>query len=182
MSANTPISQAFDTFVQQYCQVQQPQLIEYDPAWPSDCYQQSSNVGEMVPWQPVLRAPMGNFDDLEKALDMSLDPQLKVFFGRYWSDNLDAKTARGSLQLLQAWNADDFARLQQNMIGHVLMKRRLKQAETVFFALTDEDDFILSVEQTGGQVVLEQVGLEPREVLAENLSAFLSSLQPDVVK
>jgi SecY interacting protein Syd len=84
--------------------------------------------------------------------------------------------------LLQPWNQGDFERLQQNLVGHILMKRRLKQPETFFIALTDEDDFILTVHNTSGEVMLEQVGLLPKEVVAPNLAEFLQSIQPSVAK
>ena len=79
---------------------------------------------------------------------------------------------------MQIWNDDDAERLQQNLIGHVLMKRQLKQPETLFFALTDEEDFIVSVDNASGQVVLEQVGKPAQQVLAQDLAEFLATLQP----
>ena len=91
------------------------------------------------------------------------------------------KRPGGNLQLLLPWNQDDMVRLQQNLVGHVLMKRRLDQPETLFFAVTDEEDFILSVDNQSGEVVLEQVGLLPQEVLAPDLASFLASLEPVVM-
>jgi SecY interacting protein Syd len=52
--------------------------------------------------------------------------------------------------------------------------------KTLFIALTDEDDFILAVDNISGEVVLEQVGLLPKEVLAPNLATFIQSLQPSI--
>ena len=50
------------------------------------------------------------------------------------------------MELLQAWNEDDFDLLQQNITGHVLMKRKLKQAsQRVFIGLTDQDDLLVTV-------------------------------------
>jgi SecY interacting protein Syd len=80
--------------------------------------------------------------------------------------------------LLQVWNEQDFERLLQNLIGHALMKRRLEQPMTLFFAVTDDEDYILSLENDTGRVMLERVGLEPQEMLADNLAQFLSSLEP----
>ena len=109
---------------------------------------------------------------------MKIHSDVISYYSAYWSDNLNAQTSKGNLQLLQPWNQDDFERLQQNLVGHILMKRRLKQPETLFIALTDEDDFILTVNNTSGEVMLEQVGLIPKEVVAPNLAAFIQSLQP----
>jgi SecY interacting protein Syd len=118
------------------------------------------------------------WSDFEKALSISLHPSIKTYFQCYWSDNLPAKHDLGPLELIQVWNEQDFARLQQNLIGHLLMKRRLKQAETLFFALTDQEDEILSIDNVSGQVVLEQVGLEPKKVIAANIASFILSLEP----
>ena len=43
---------------------------------------------------------------------------------------------------------------------------------------TDEEDFIISIDNDTGEVVLEQVGKRPSEVLAPNLAEFLAHLKP----
>ena len=58
------------------------------------------------------------------------------------------------------------------------MKQRLGQAPTLFFGLTDEEDFILTVVNESGEVALEQVGKEPSQILAPSLAAFLERLTP----
>lgn len=156
--------------------------IEYDSNWLSPCYKQQKTAGELVTWAPILREVPGDFKGIETALEMKIHPDVVSFFGRYWSDNLSAETKQGKLQLLQAWNEEDFERLQQNLIGHILMKRRLKQPETLFFALTDEDDFILSIDNLSGAVLLEQIGLVAKETLAPDLSSFIEQLQPSASK
>lgn len=180
-----PLVVALKAFIEKYHEASQehPDMfrIEYDQDWPSDCYQTIAEQGEWVDWRPISRHLNGPFSDLEKALEISIHPDIVSYYSAYWSDNLDAKTDKGSLQLLQAWNQQDFERLQQNLVGHVLMKRRLNQPETLFFALTDEEDFILTVDNKSGEVLLEQVGLLPQEVLAPNLCTFLQSLTPAFV-
>lgn len=177
------IASALDSFIVKYIEEHQGQnrdlVIDYDENWPSECYMDVQPNGQ-VPWRPKIRSNVGSFDALESALNLKMNDQLSVYFSRYWSDNLNAKNVRGNLQLLQAWNQADFERLQENLIGHILMKRRLKQPETWFFAVTDEDDFILSVDNQTGAVVLERVGLLPQEVLAENLATFIEQLSPAV--
>jgi SecY interacting protein Syd len=84
------------------------------------------------------------------------------------------------LSLLFAWNKDDFERLQENLIGHILMKRRLKQEETVFFAVTDEEDMIISVDNASGSVWVERVGCKPHKQLSDSLAQFISQLTPVV--
>ncbi|WP_100642218.1 SecY-interacting protein [Alteromonas facilis] len=172
------IDHAMDEFVQGYISAGALTPIEFDSEWLSPCVQVSANDGDYVDWKPVLQNGLCQFGDMEKALELTLDEQFKAFFCRYFSDHLEASSEHGNLTLLQVWNVDDFERLQQNLIGHVLMKRQLKQAETLFFALTDEEDFIISVDNASGRVVLEQVGKEPSKVLAENVAEFIASLRP----
>lgn len=176
------IETALDHFVASYekhhLEREKPLVVQFDPDWISPCHKNNAETGEWVNWLPSKRSDVQDFSHFEQALELDLDPQLKTYFSRYWSNNLNAQTQRGELQLLLPWNEEDFDRLQQNLVGHVLMKRRLGQAETLFFGLTDADDFILSVLNNTGQVVLEQVGLEPQEILAENLADFISGISP----
>lgn len=178
------VTAALDKFVQRYVTAakKNPEMliVEYDIDWPSDCYTAADESSEHVTWLPVKRTGMADFSNLEKALDFKIHQDVISFYSAYWSNNLDAKTGKGDLQLLQPWNQDDFERLQQNLIGHILMKRRLKQPETLFIALTDDDDFILTVDNISGEVMLEQVGLIPKEVIAPNLADFIQSLQPPI--
>ncbi len=158
----------------------QPLLIEYDSDWPSACYQGRADNGEKVPWKPVRQSGGNSFSNVESALEITLNPQFCEFFTRYYSDNLCANAPQGNCELLQVWNDDDFERLQQNIIGHVLMKRRLKQQPTLFFALTDEEDTILSVLNETGEVVVEKVGKPAGESIAPSLASFLETLTPQL--
>jgi SecY interacting protein Syd len=182
MLMSKQVTAALDEFVQRYiiAAKKDPEMlvVEYDNDWPSDCYEGSSNTGDSVNWQPVKRSAVANFNDLETALEMKIHEDVISYYSAYWSDNLNAISDKGYLQLLQPWNQGDFERLHQNLIGHILMKRRLKQPETFFVALTDEDDFILTVNNSTGEVMLEQVGLIPKEVVAPNLAVFIQSLRP----
>lgn len=178
------VKQALENFVSSYLkgyeQSSQNLVIQYDPQWPSPCYQQQGEAGDWVDWLPVKQEKANDFTDLEDALGVELNSQLKDFFSSYWSENLSARTQRGGLELLLPWNQDDLIRLQQNLVGHVLMKRRLGQPVTFFFAVTDGDDFNLCVAADSGEVVLEQVGLEPQEVIAPDLATFIASLTPRI--
>lgn len=171
---------ALDKLIMTYCESfeksNQTLTIEFDADWPSPCYQETVEDGEMACWKPVLMDQSVTFSNLEEGLSMAIHPDLISYYCRYWSNNIDVKTDRGNLQLLFAWNQQDLIRLQQNLVGHVLMKRRLKQPETFFIGLTDEEDFIISLDNQSGQVMLEQIGLVPQEVLASNLSDFIGGL------
>ena len=88
----------------------------------------------------------------------------------------------GNLCLLFPWSEKDFNRLQENIIGHILMKQKLKQELTIFFAITDEDDHVITLKNNSGEVWVEKVGCEPHKKLANSISDFLSDLKPHVEK
>jgi SecY interacting protein Syd len=148
-----------------------------DPDSPAPC-QQAVLDDNQVSWQPVRQQPPADFSNVEQALEMSLHPDIKLFYGLYYGAGLGASHSRGPLQLLMVWDQADLARLQENIIGHILMKRRLKQPETVFFALTDDDNIVLSVLNSSGEVYLETVGKDVKEKLAGSLADFFSQLSP----
>jgi SecY interacting protein Syd len=159
-------------------------LTDYDEDWLSPCLLASESEladttdGDKTAWRPHLQAASSHLGDLATALEIEIHPDLEALFCRYYSHDLPAVTDRGELDILQAWNKDDFERLQKNLISHVLMKRRLKQPETLFFATTDQEDFIISIDVASGNVMLEQVGKVPKEVLADNLASFIKTLRP----
>jgi len=170
--------------------------IEHDEQWVSLCEQDDidnksieKNTTEndydekrFVSWQPVAvtNADKLSFENVESALELSLHPDIKTYFTTIYSEQLNAKTQDGELSLLFAWNKEDFQRLQENLIGHILMKRRLKQAETVFFAVTDEDDMIISMDNDTGAVWVEQVGCKPHKKLSDSIVEFINQLTPVV--
>lgn len=168
-------------FVQQavlWHQQQQQRLTTWaDPASPSPC-QLGEIADNTVAWQPVLQQPAATFDNIEQALELTLHADVKTFYSLYYGAGLAAEHSRGKLALLMVWNQADVNRLQENIIGHIIMKRRLKQRETVFFATTEDDDILLSVLNSSGEVYLEHVGQEVSEKLADNLQQFICQLQP----
>lgn len=156
---------------------QQPLMTWADPASPSPC-QLGDIQHNQVQWQPVKQAQPANFANIEQALELELHTDIKTFYQLYFGAGLSAQHPRGKLMLLMVWNDDDVKRLQENIIGHIIMKRRLKQRETVFFATTEDDDILLSVLNSSGEVYLEHVGQEVKEKLADDLAQFLSQLTP----
>ena len=151
--------------------------VEYDSDWPSVCYLSEAATGDQVKWQPVAMDTPLSFANIENALHITLNEQYCHFFTTNWSFNLLTQASEGPCELLQVCNQEDFERLQQNLIGHLMMKQPLKQPPTLFFGLTDEEDFILSVDNASGEVVLEQVGKHPVRCLAPDLATFLDGLR-----
>ena len=171
------LSQAY---VEQYQQaLGHMPLVEIDKQWPSPC-EQGQFDQQFNQWLPVPIKQELNFANVEQALELKLHPSFKDYFTVIFSESLPMSCDEGHLQLLFAWSEDDFARLQQNIIGHVLMKQKLKQEVTLFFAVTDNDDIILSVNNQSGEVWAERVGQIPHKKVADSLAEFITQLRPDI--
>lgn len=180
---NTDI--AFDQFIER-CQLFWQEngfpRIEDDPLWPSLC-QMSEPVDGWIEWQPVLRQMSVDFSATESALGIEFRESAKRFYGRYYSDAIEARFEGVNLTLVQAWNDQDTSRLQANLIAHILMQRRLRQPETLFIAATSDDMQVVSILNQTGEVVLEVLGKKnQRQVLAANLVDFLERLVPVSLK
>jgi SecY interacting protein Syd len=147
-----------------------------DPDVGSPCQYGDITEDQQVRWWPVLRGECQDFSNLEHGLEFRLHPDLQAFYGHSYGGGLKVIHQRGNAELLMVWHQEDFSRLQQNIIAHILMKRRLKQRETVFFAVTDDDDIMLSVLNETGAVYLEHAGCEVKEQLAPSLAEFLQQL------
>lgn len=151
-------------------------------AWADPAESSPAQYGEIqeeqVAWWPVVQTEPLDFSGIEHGLEMTLHSSVKEFYATLWGADLPVAHSRGPASLLLLWHSGDFIRLQQNLISHVLMKRRLKQRETLFFAVTDEEDTLLSVLNTTGEVFLEHTGQEVKQLLAPDLLSFLRQLQP----
>ena len=159
---------------------------EHDEQWLSPCEVGPHDDSHHY-WQPIAMkdepatgqsAETLSFNNVESALDLTLHQDIKTYFTTIFSGDIEAVCEEGELSLLFAWNREDFDRLQENIIGHILMKQRLKQAETVFFAVTDEEDMIISVDNSNGEVWVERVGCKPHKKLSDSLASFIAQLTP----
>ncbi|MFB1014102.1 MAG: SecY-interacting protein [Alteromonadaceae bacterium] len=152
-------------------------IIEKDDDWPSACQQDDYDENN-IHWRPVISEIALSFENIESALEISLHPDIKTYFSTFFSESINATCEDGELSLLFAWNNKDFYRLQENIIGHILMKKRLKQENTIFFGVTNEDDMILSINNETGAVWVERVGCKAHKKLADSLNDFIRQLTP----
>jgi len=159
-------------------------VIEHDKQWLSPCELEPQNDTHHY-WQPIAvnSEQLNNhsnealsFVNVESALNLKLHQDIKTYFTTIFSGDIEALCHEGQLSLLFAWNQEDFERLQENIIGHILMKQKLKQTETVFFAVTDEEDIIISIDNNNGEVWVERVGCKPHKKLSDSLASFISQL------
>ncbi|MFT5815150.1 MAG: SecY interacting protein Syd [Psychroserpens sp.] len=171
-------------FSQDYLQAYQHRfehlpIIHKDEDWASPC-EQGEYEEDFSLWHPIKVDEALTFDNVEAALEIKLHDEIKQYFTAIYSDSLDASFVEGDLSLLFAWNEKDFARLQENIIGHILMKTKLKQKLTIFFAITDDDDHIISLDNETGSVWVEKVGCDPHKKIADTLAEFISQLTPRI--
>ena len=179
---NSPLTQSLWIFANDFIDFHEKNnghlpIIAKDDNWISSC-QQSDYDENNIHWRPVEIDINLSFKNIESALDIYLHPDIKTYFSTYFSESINAKCEDGGISLLFAWNKEDFHRLQENIIGHILMKKRLKQDNTIFFAVTDEDDIILSINNDSGEVWVERVGFKAHKKLANSLNCFINQLTP----
>jgi SecY interacting protein Syd len=183
-SSPCELMQSLSLFSQKYLSAYQEKyqhlpLIEKDEQWPSPCLSSDYDDNHQH-WQPYeINKPI-SFGNVEEALEITIHPDFKTYFTTLYSDTLDASCDEGALSLLFAWSESDFQRLQENLIGHVLMKQKLKQPLTLFFALTDDDNMILSLNNDSGEVWVEKVGNKAHKKVADSLTSFIHMLIPRI--
>ena len=186
MQFSTPkFDNSLDNFFKRYlntiaARTGQLPVTEHDPDWPSPCQQGELFMSEQmlasIYWKPIQRTVNNDLSGLEQALEITLNPDIKIYFTRYWSEQIDAIFQQGNLTLMFIWNEKDMERLIKNQIGHALNKIRNKQALTFFIACTDSD-YIVSVENDSGNVVLERPGYAAEKILTSNLNEFIDQLE-----
>lgn len=181
------LSTAIQNFIDKSIQHQQEQnqrlpVTFYDDQWPSACYVEHSRSGTQVQWQPQPQRGQSTeemFDRMEQALGYAIHEDIRCWYSSFWSDPLPARCEKGDLSLIMLWNEEDGERLRSNLIGHLLSKQKQKQSATLFFACTEPDgDQFISVDNSTGEIWLEQPGKPPIMKLATSLEAFLQQLEP----
>jgi len=149
----------------------------FDPEWISPC-QVGDVQGDLIEWSAVKRDPKVDLANIEHALEIKLHPSIVQFFCSAYADCLPAMYQDHPIELIQAWNEDDFKLLQENMIAHFLMQKRLKKPASMFIASCSDEMQIISVLNETGQVQLETLGKGQEAVLSESLAVFLTELEP----
>ena len=180
------VEEALCEFVSHY-QKSYPRLEEaFDPQWRSPCELGSPFTGEdgveRILWQPLKCHPdtiAADFSGIERALELAIHPDIKSYYGTFFSGGLEAEAPDGHVSLILLWNHEDYERLTKNLIGHALAKRQVKSPLTVFFACTETDsDLFLSIDNESGAILLEKPGAKPLRQVADSMAVFLDELVP----
>ncbi|MXP59161.1 SecY-interacting protein [Pantoea sp. Taur] len=143
---------------------------------PSPCI--VSTLDDCVLWQPQPFTLPATLEAVEWALDIQLQSEISAFYTSQFAGDMTATFQQQPITLLQVWSESDFTRLQENLIGHLVMKRRLKQSPTLFIATTESEQDVIALCNLSGEVILEQPGSKKRQVLAASIQTFLNDLQP----
>lgn len=191
ISASKPLINSLDNFFKRALNIIKTQtgelpLIEYHEDWASPCHVGKAFLSEamrhVIYWQPQQREDNNDLSGLEDALEIKLHADIKTFFKLYWSEQMDVTflpvkntEEKGNLTLMFVCNEEDMERLIKNQIGHCLNKIRNKQNLTFFIGCTDSD-YIISMENDSGQVVLERPGYPMEKILAGSLKEFIDQL------
>ena len=177
------VAEALHTFSQRYLDAYQAahqHLPENEELadWVSPCVEQKFESS--VYWQPVVRDEAADLTNVENGIEIALHEDIHAFYGIQYSADMAASWNGNALNLLQVWSDEDYQRLQENILGHLVMQRRLKQKPTVFIATTDDEMEVVSICNLTGNVILEKLGTDNRQVLSEDVASFLLQLEPEV--
>ncbi|ACS86764.1 SecY-interacting protein [Musicola paradisiaca] len=178
------VSQTLQAFTQRYVELWRRET-DHPPASaalygiPSPCI--TDNGDECVFWLPQLPVAASRLDGVERALDISVHPDAHAFFSCQYAGDMEAEFGDIRCSLLQVWSEEDFIRMQENLIGHLLTQKRLKLSPTLFLASTDSEMTLISLCNISGEVLLEEFGTSQRQVLAPSLTDFLYKLQPIIM-
>lgn len=175
------VQQALASFSARYCEAWRQQrgslpVSEEYIGISSPCI--VSTHPDAVEWQPQPFTPEDSLGAVEKALDIVIQPDAHAFLCKPVRWRHGRAHDELALTLLQAWSQDDFRRVQENLIGHLVTQKRLKLSPTVFIATLDSELDVISLCNLTGEVVRETLGTRKRRVLAPSLSAFLNQLDP----
>ncbi|MCT4711493.1 SecY-interacting protein [Enterobacteriaceae bacterium H11S18] len=146
---------------------------------PSPCI--VTTTGSEVRWQPQPFTLEADLSAVERAMDISLQPAAHQFYTTQFAGDMTAHAGTVGLTLLQTWSEDDFQRVQENLIGHLVTQKRLKLSPTLFLATTTDEMEVISLCNLSGEVVLEKIGTKSRTTLAPSLALFLNNLAPEVI-
>jgi len=145
---------------------------------PSPCI--ISTLQDRIIWQPQPFDADADLSAVERAMDIVLQADIHAFYTTQYAGDMTASWNGEALTLLQTWSDEDFRRVQENLIGHLVTQKRLKLSPTLFIATRDDEMEVVSLCNLTGEVMVEKLGTRQRSVITPSLGDFLSRLEPCV--
>ncbi|MEI9746378.1 SecY-interacting protein [Moellerella wisconsensis] len=180
----TTISSVLEQFTSTYIN-NWKQQTEFPPASaelygiPSPCVIRTGDG--VVYWEPQpFPIANANLQSVANALEITLQEDIHPFYTSQLAGDMAAEFEGLSINLLQVWSEEDFTRLQQNLIGHLVTQKRLKLPPTLFIATMESDLEMVSLCNMSGEVIVEKFGSKERRVIAPDLATFIVGLIPVV--
>lgn len=143
---------------------------------PSPCI--ITTLDDKIIWQPQPFTEQQNVNAVERAMGIVVQPAVHAFYTTQFAGDMRARFGNQTMTLLQTWSEEDFQRVQENLIGHLVTQKRLKLAPTLFIATLDSELDVIAVANLNGEVIKETLGTRKRDVLAPSLAEFLNQLDP----
>ena len=176
-------AQALKAFTERYCDAWHQERGSWPQSEalfgiPSPCI--ISSTHDAVIWQPTPFTAVQNVNPIEQALGIVVQTPVHSFYTTQFAGDMTARLGDLTLTLLQTWSEDDFLRVQENLIGHLVTQKRLKLSPTLFIATLESEVEVISLCNLSGEVIRETLGTRQRVFLAGSLAEFLNCLVPVV--
>lgn len=151
--------------------------VEYDPEWPSPCVAMSHCAGDEIEWHAVPMTSAPDFTGIEIQLGVKIHPDVKDFYGSFWTGPIESEHLGETVFLLGVWNQESLNSTLSEIASHVISRRQalVGLPDSIFVAGT-ETDLFFSVNNVTGEVLLEEPGYAPIRSVAPSLSYFLKQL------
>lgn len=181
---STQVSQVLEAFTERYIelwQIRTGHAPESEDLYGIDSPCIIKTTETSVQWLPCKIVEQLTLKNISNALDIRLAPEISSFYTTQYAGDMTAIYEGQPLTLLQSWSPDDFIRLQENLIGHLVTQRRLKLKPTLFIATIASDMEMISFCNLTGNIILEKFGTKEYRIIAPDLIYFLQSLTPALV-
>jgi SecY interacting protein Syd len=151
--------------------------VEYDPEWTSPCVAAVHRPEGAVEWHAVPMTSAPDFTGIEVQLGTKIHPDVKDFYGSFWSGPIESEHLGETVSLRNVWNQESLNSLLNEIVSHVISRRQalVGLPDSIFVASTDSGLFF-SVDNVTGEVMLEEPGYPPLRPIAPSLSDFIKQL------
>ncbi|MEV2279021.1 SecY-interacting protein Syd [Nocardiopsis sp. NPDC049922] len=153
-------------------------LVEFDPERPSPCCMDAPGAEGMIRWSPVEMNRPKALTTAEVTLTrhgLSLHPDAVALYGSFWSGPVESEHSGQGVLLNTVWNETELEATAESIVGGVRLQAMSPGAITVPIAGTGSDLFF-TLDNTTGEILLQEAGCPPARIIAPSLASFLGEL------